>query len=709
MKSALRIVVGLGLLVVVLMAALAAYLAFVFDANDYRDRLSELVAEQTGRQLTLSGEMKLSVFPWLGFELGAAELGNAPGFSDRPFAALTAAEARVKLLPLLRKEVAVDRVVLKGLQLSLERRADGKTNWDDLVEPEAARDTNGAGPGEASGGHPSALAVGGVDIQDAVIRWEDETTQAKHSLSDVDIQTGEIAPGVPFNIDLGASFSASEPAIQGRFSLSAKASLDLAAKRYSLAGLRAGFKADGAGIPGGRVDAGLMADVVADLGQGTLSVKGLSLKAYDVALTGALEGTGLMDAMVLTGPVVLEGLNPRELLARLNIEAPRTANPERLKRAAIKAVLTATPTRVALSDLNATLDDSKMTGRLEVADLVKSALRFDVSLDALDVDSYLPPTAANGSAAATGGAPANDPAAAPAATGGLRTLDAAGRVRIGKLKLSGLQASAVDVGIKAAGGRIEVTPKAALYDGRLDSQVSVDVRPKTPALTVGGGVTDVQIGPLLRDLTGKPEKLTGRARVGFDLKGSGLDAPTLKRSLAGTTTLAVLDGAVKGVNVAQFLREAQAQLTGQKAEQASGPAQTDFSDLKASVVLGGGVARNDDLAMRSPLLRVGGAGMANLLSEAIDYRIETSLVGTLTGQGGKSLDKVKGVTVPVHITGSFSEPKYALDTEALLAGALQGRLEQEKAAVKEKVEAVREKAKDQIKEELKKGLGGLFR
>ncbi|MCZ4304680.1 AsmA family protein [Zoogloeaceae bacterium G21618-S1] len=709
MKSALRIVVGLGLLVLVLMAALAAYLAFVFDANDYRDRLSELVAEQTGRQLTLSGEMKLSVFPWLGFELGAAELGNAPGFSDRPFAALTAAEARVKLLPLLRKEVAVDRVVLKGLQLSLERRADGKTNWDDLVEPEVAHDANSAGPGEASGGHPSALAVGGVDIQDAVIRWEDETTQAKHSLSDVDIQTGEIAPGVPFNIDLGASFSVSEPAIQGRFSASGKASLDLAAKRYSVLGLRAGLKAEGAGVPGGQVDAGLMADVVADLAQGTLSVKGLSLKAYEVALTGALEGTGLMDAMVLTGPVVLEGLNPRDLLARLNIEAPRTANPERLKRAALKATLTATPKRVALADLAATLDDSKITGQLEVADLAKSALRFDVSMDALDIDSYLPPAVANGDAGSAAGAPGDDPAAAPPATGGLRALDATGRVRIGKLKVSGLQASAVDVGIKAAGGRIGVTPKATLYEGRLDSPVNLDVRHKAPLIAIGGGVTDVQIGPLLRDLTGKPERLTGRARVSFDLKGTGLNAPALKRSLTGTTTLAVLDGAIKGVNIAQFLREAQAQLTGEKVDQDSGPAQTDFSDLKASVRLGDGVARNDDLAMRSPLLRVGGTGTANLVSEAIDYRIETSLVGTLTGQGGKSLDRVRGVTVPVHVTGSFSDPKYALDAEALLAGALKGRLDQEKAAVKEKVEAVREKAKDQLKEELKKGLGGLFR
>ncbi|KAA3654057.1 MAG: AsmA family protein [Proteobacteria bacterium] len=714
MKSVVRIVIGLVLLVLVLLGALAAYLAFVFDANDYRERLGEMVTEQTGRRLTLSGELKLSVFPWLGFELGAVELGNAPGFSDRPFAALTAAEARLKLLPLLRNEIAVDRVVLKGLQLSLERRADGKTNWADLTGP---RDTDAAGAADgteagSAGGAPAALAVGGIDIQDAVIRWEDESSNVRHTLSDVDIRSGQIAPGVPFDLDLAASFAASAPAVQGRFTVNGKASLDLAARRYALAGLRAALKASGEGVPGGAVDAGLMADLSVDLAQGTVSVKGLSLKAYEVALTGALDGTGLPDAPVLQGPVVLEGLNPRQLLDRLKIEAPRTANPERLKRAALKARLQVSPTRIALDELAATLDDSKLGGRVEVADLARKALRFELAVDALDVDSYLPPAPANGSAppASAPAAPGADgKAAAAPSLDGLRALDAAGRLRIGKLKAGGVQASEIDIGVKAAGGRLVLSPKGGLYGGQFDSELALDARPNPPAVAITGGLSDVQIGPMLRDLTAKPERLTGRARIDFKLKGTGLAAPALKQTLAGTVALNVRDGAVKGVNIAQFLREAQAALTGQKADSASGPAQTDFSDLNATVVLGGGVARNDDLAMRSPLLRVGGEGAVDLVRESIDYRISAAVVGTLTGQGGKSLDQVRGVTVPVRVGGSFSEPTYALDTEALLAGAVKGRLEQEKAVVKEKVEAAREKAKDQLKEELKKGLGGLFR
>ena len=228
-------------------------------------------------------------------------------------------------------------------------------------------------------------------------------------------------------------------------------------------------------------------------------------------------------------------------------------------------------------------------------------------------------------------------------------------------------------------------------------------------LIMSGRVNDVQIGPLLRDLTGKAEKLTGRARVDANVNGTGLDPDALKRSLAGTVKLKVADGAVKGVNVARFFREAEARLTGKSLPTDAGAEQTDFSDLSASLNIVGGVVRNNDLSLRSPLLRVGGEGSANLVSERIDYLVKASLVGTLTGQGGKSLDQVRELTIPVRVKGTFSAPSYALDTEALLAGSVKQRLEEEKAALKEKVTEAREKAKASLKDELKKGLGGLFK
>ena len=69
------IVIGLVLVVV-----------FV-DPNDYRDDIQRIVKEKTGRELTLSGDLKLSVFPWIALETGAASLGDGVAGSSARSAA----------------------------------------------------------------------------------------------------------------------------------------------------------------------------------------------------------------------------------------------------------------------------------------------------------------------------------------------------------------------------------------------------------------------------------------------------------------------------------------------------------------------------------------------------------------------------------------------------------------------------------------------
>ena len=100
--------------------------------------ITQAVKQQTGRDLDLRGDIKLSVFPWLGLELGDTRLSNAPGFGKKPFVKIERVGVKVKLLPLLRSQVIVDKIILDGLQLNLARNQKGVTNWDDLLQPEPA-------------------------------------------------------------------------------------------------------------------------------------------------------------------------------------------------------------------------------------------------------------------------------------------------------------------------------------------------------------------------------------------------------------------------------------------------------------------------------------------------------------------------------------------------------------------------------------------
>src|ERR1700739_2798314 len=129
---ALRVVgIVIGGLIALIIVVLLGIRLFV-DPNDYKDRIARAVRTSTGRELTLSGQIKLAVFPWIALELGPASLGNPPGFSNEPFAAVQHVAARVKLLPLLRKELEIGRIEIDGLDLRLQKNAAGQGNWENF-------------------------------------------------------------------------------------------------------------------------------------------------------------------------------------------------------------------------------------------------------------------------------------------------------------------------------------------------------------------------------------------------------------------------------------------------------------------------------------------------------------------------------------------------------------------------------------------------
>ena len=166
MGKLLRVIAyALGGLLLLLVAA-AIILPLVVDPNDFKDEISQAVESKTGRVLTIEGDIGLSVFPWLGLEIGPTSLSNAPGFSAAPFAGMDEVQVRIKLLPLLRKELEMDTVVLKGLQVSLETDAQGKTNWEDLAGAGVPAEPAPADEKQPSAGEMTlaGLAIGGVEI-----------------------------------------------------------------------------------------------------------------------------------------------------------------------------------------------------------------------------------------------------------------------------------------------------------------------------------------------------------------------------------------------------------------------------------------------------------------------------------------------------------------------------------------------------------------
>jgi AsmA protein len=315
--------------------------------------------------------------------------------------------------------------------------------------------------------------------------------------------------------------------------------------------------------------------------------------------------------------------------------------------------------------------ETSLKGEMEI-DLAPQSIQFDLAVDRLDVDSYL--GAAKGKAAASGGRPAAG-AEEPIDLSALKGLNLKGKLRISQLTVSNIKAEKVDLGVRATGGRVEVNPLSAnLYQGNLTGSASVNANGNR--LAMKGQLGGVAIGPLLRDALNN-DLLEGRGSVTLDVQTGGATVSAMKKALSGNASLALRDSSLKGVNLGELLRKAKSlRESNPPAEQGALPAErTDFTELGASFVIRNGVAHNDDLSAKSPLLRLAGSGDVDIGANSIDYLIKASVVASSGGQGGKELAELRGVTVPVKVTGPLDAPRFRADLRAAVGDALKQRAE----------------------------------
>ncbi len=772
MKMLLKIIAVLLVLVIVA----AIILPMVIDPNDYREEIAAVVKEQTGRELKIAGDISLTVFPWLGAELGVVELANAPGFKPAVFARTEKVAVRVKLMPLLKKRVEMDTVTIHGLQLNLARDAKGRSNWDDLVAKGGEAKTDKVAPaGQSEPPALAALAIGGVDLSNASIHWDDAQAGQRYQINKLALSTGALGGSDPVDLELsfalegaiagqveasgrlqldagklalsgfglkvqlageglgGGSVEAQLNAdllldqvkqqlalnglkvevtklhmaeLSGALSFSGSLQGDLEKQRFSAPGLALSGALEGKALPAGKVELQFGADVTADLGAQTLGIEKLALQIAGLNLDGGVQVSKLLDGPRYKGKLHAAPFSPRELLARLGQEAPETADPKVLGMAELEASLSGSTDAVQLASLRVRLDDTTLKGTASVQHFAKPAIRFQLDADALDADRYLPPeSAASAQTVASPGA-----AAAGGATElpleALRALDVDGKITLGKLTVRKLKLQNISLAIKGRDGLIGVTPAAQLYQGSYKGNIGLDARGKQPKLRLDEKLSGVQIGPLLDDLQDGKGKLTGTTNLQARLSATGADPEAAKKTLGGDVRFSLSDGAVKGVNVARLIREAQAKLQGRSLPADSEPLQTDFAALDGTVQIDKGIATNRDLLVKSPLLRVEGSGTVDLPQEQLNYGIKTTLVATSKGQGGKELANLSGVPIPIRITGSFADPKYGVDMNALMNAKAKAVVSQQKAKVQEKVQ---EKLQKSLGDKAGGLLKGLFR
>ncbi|HEX7381274.1 MAG TPA: AsmA family protein [Nevskiaceae bacterium] len=710
--------VGLGVLVtvVVLLIAAVIFVAVFFDANHYRDEIVARLEQQTGRPVTLD-EIHLSLFPTLGLTLRNASLGNLRGFEGAPLVRVGEADVGVRLAPLLfEHRLAVEAVSLSGVDVALQRNARGVGNWAGLVAHQARRvpEAGGGEKGAASTDMVQTLALDSVSIAGGSVRYIDRRSGRELSLDDLDFRMGAIASNRPSTFSATFRAASDRPAVTTQATLAGRVTVDLKQERYAVQGLSLRVEARGRTLPAGAQDVRLNGDLAYDGRDDRLQLAGITLEWAGTRwrLSGAVTHLRRPDAR-FSGPLRLDPFKPRELLATLGVSAYRPRGSRVLDRAGLEGELQATRRSVGLKDARITVDGTTLRGDAAVEFMPAGrAYRFDLQGDDLDADDYLPaPAAARpGSVAAREATDSKSAAADALPFTALEHLDARGSVELGKLTAHGLHMTDVRLQLTAhpsAATRLQAN--AHLYGGRANSTTTLT--PGAPArLGEELRIEGVQLGDLLRDGFQR-NVVSGKADVTARLTAVGANQAAVRRSLGGQVRMSIVDGAVRGFDLGRILRQADVVL---KPDADGGPVpvsaseKTDFSTVTASGRIHDGVLTSDDLRGSAPLLRLAGAGTVNLADETIDYTLEPTLVNTATGQGGKTLSQLRGVSVPVRLTGPWSAIRYQPDLKAALRGAARQEVERQLQRHGVQPPADQQELRQRLDKELQRGLKKLL-
>jgi len=650
-----------GAVVVVAAGLFALWLSV--NPNDYKEPIAAAVKQSTGRDLNLTGRMHLSVFPWVALELGPGSLGNPPGFGEGALLAFNHAAVRVKLLPLLAKRLEMERVDIDGLDLRLSRNAAGMGNWEGFGRPQKAEvgAGDGAGAGVGAGAGIEDAAVGSLRRLDGIRVTNGRVSYQGMVIENLTVDTGAFSGhGVT---PVSVAFQANRGVPGENLSLNARFDVDADAQ-YQRLRLEAVNFSGTLGRPGDGppVHWEWSAPVIeADVSGQTVAVPAFAMSYSSARVTGKLQAIKIFDDLSMTGSAALEPLVLHEFAPRVGIVLPGTRDPRALAQLSAMSEFSYDAQGVRLNTLQALLDDTHVQGSVAMVGEPR-ALKFDLTVDRIDLDRYL--SADSGSAEpAAGAVQAADAARSPA---GARMPDAAGVLSVGSMRLAKLDFSNVRVTVVAQDRVLHLFPSLAQIDGgNYSGDITLDERGATPLWSLDEHLSGVDMARLLAG-TGNRGRLTGRGTLNIraTARGAGLDA--VMRTLNGHFDAKLAGGALEGIDLQYQLGRAQALITREAAPPSSDPPRTSFDAFSLSAQITNGVARTTDLAISSAALRVTGHGSANLANQALDLTMQASI---LNSQGASFAD------IPFKMDGTYVDPKISADVEALAKGQLKQKLQ----------------------------------
>ena len=707
--KALRIsLLALFALVIITVVAAAIFVA-TFDANRYKPEIENFVFAQFGRVFKINGNISLTLFPNIGADINRATLSDKD--PKQTFVTIESSRVSVALLPLLSGQVLVDGLYIDGLSANVVRDKSGLLNFADLLNRFSRQDEPASPKSMPSHsetkGQPSSFQVdiASIVIANTRIHFNDVQNNVDLRIKDLNLKTGQISPRSSGKLELSANAESKSLALNVNIRANSEYKINLSDQKIDFNQLSAKVFGNWQDIKS--IDTQTTLNLTANLTnahytlrsikselkakvseQATeinfnipkINVSGSTVSVEPSALTLSLNGAHRQIKSDLKLPAFTlanSQLNVKKIAARVSITGPAMGKVPLIIQTNSDLSLNTKSETLSLR-LTGQLDDSPIKASIGLASFSKPAVTFDLALDQLKLDrfdgvvttpstSVVSPLKSDSTVSPTQSG--DTPTAAVDLTGlkNQKLQNVKGKIYVGKLLFKGISLEQLKAEVALSQGKLLVSPHSAqLFGGKTTGSFTVDAN--TNQFTLKENVTDIKIESLLVAL-GKVPKVTGKGALALDLTSTGNTIKTLEQNLAGQFNIKLHDGTIKGIDIGAIINKVRAMLGKAPTQEGAGSGQTTFTDMTASATIQQGIVTNRDLNVKAPLFRLEGAGTVNITQSTLNYLTKVAVVESSSGQGGKDLAALRGITIPIKIMGNLDKPQYIVDV-ASLAGEL---------------------------------------
>lgn len=661
-KLSKRFLLGLVAAAVLLVGALLVAPQFI-PVEIYKRQIITQGEAITGRKIAINGDVSLRFLPQVRLLLQDVYLSNPKDFGAEANADMVSLkELRLSLgfFELLSGKIIVDQFELIDPVIHLRKNAQGRANWEFDIPEKAVQEK--AAADKASG--IQQIQVPAFTLRNGTFRYSEPGQDEIHlSKLDADVEAPSLTSPATLKVtaiygkDLPLSFIAHLKTPQ--LWLDGK-EVDVALEASAGSGnALTEIKFEGKATP---------AENGISTAKGHLQAGSESLKSLGKAL-----GTTIL-------PDSLKGKGEFELVGAITYQDPK----------------------VTLNELTIELDNLKLNGdgAVNLSGDRPGVTATLASPDVLTVnDLFASSPAGDGASVSPAASTApdgwsNEPIFSDTAF--LNAANADIRLSLGGVKYDALVLGALNAHATLQQGKLAVNiPDFAFYDGKAGLNFTLAAPGKSAAITGATTLANIDVGKFLREFQSF-DKLEGKGDITLNVNTNGVSMRDFVNHLGGNGSLKMADGAIKGINIAETVRNARSLLSGKGIpEDAATGSKTDFAELGATFTIAQGIVSNNDLSLKAPLLTLTGQGNVDLPQRRVDYRLRPTVVTTLEGQG-RTADAKDALTIPLKVTGTFDKLHFAPDLQDTVKNTLKDAIQDP------------EKAKQDLKD-LKSGIKGLLK